>query len=137
MHRVTGKRAVCLLICLLLVVATGAIVLSADEPVVSNGYTITEPYEYPAIPGTDGWKGFTTHMQMIKACQVPEEILEKMTIEALLMTVMDFPLLGDAFLFDDIDAGYAALKRNCNALEVLLAREDVARVFEMYRVKQG
>lgn len=127
-------KVVCSLICLMLIMTSNSFALSNDEDVSTeqNQYTITESYEYPVVPGTDEWKSFTSHVQMIQACQVPENILKKMTTEALFQTVMDFPLLGDALLFDDSDAGYNALKTNCNALRELLEREDASTLFNNY-----
>lgn len=132
MKRHTMWSAVCLLVCLLVVATTDSFALSVDEDAIVDAYIITEPYEYPVVPGTDEWKTFTTHEQMIQACQIPESILKRMTTEALLLTVMDFPLLGDTLLFDNEDAGYKALKENCNALIEFLERDDAVTVFNNY-----
>ena len=55
------------------------------------------PYEYPIQPGTDEWKKFTTVAQMVEVCQIPEKKLKNMTTEALVETVLNYPLLLNSF----------------------------------------
>lgn len=66
-----------------------AIWYDADPPIVqvtsgqaasdSDAYmypvNASDSYEYPVKPGTDGWKAFTNHDEMLEACQIPESTL--------------------------------------------------------------
>lgn len=98
-------------------------------------YTVSEPYAYPTVPGSEEWKSFGSHTQMIEACQVPEDILENMTTAALLETVLNYPLLIDVFNFEDESLGYDTLRENCNVLQAFLEREDAKTVFESYDIE--
>ena len=64
---------------------------------LTESYTITEAYQYPIVPGTAEWASFKTRMEKVAACQIPESILKNMTTEALVETVMNYPLLVDIF----------------------------------------
>ena len=45
---------------------------------------ITEAYEYPVVPGMEEWKKLKSLPEMAEACQIPEDILDSMTTEALM-----------------------------------------------------
>lgn len=63
--------------------------------------TIAKPidtYNYPVTGGTPQWAAFTTHQQMLDACQIPVDTLAKMSTEGLIQTCLNFPLLGDLLL---------------------------------------
>ena len=37
--------------------------------------TASDAYDFPVKPGTKEWAAFTTHEEMVDACQIPESIL--------------------------------------------------------------
>ena len=104
----------------------------ADTAQVQNesAYTITEAYVYPVQPGTEAWASFESHQEMIDACEVPEETLRQMTTQALLESVLNYPLLGDVLAYDDSEAGFEAMVDSFRGLEEFLSREDAAEVLE-------
>ena len=57
---------------------------------------------YPIRPGTPEWEAFTSHEAMVRACQIPEGLLENLTTEKLIDAVLDYPLLGDMRLFNSL-----------------------------------
>ena len=67
-------------------VAAGETVLPESAP-----YSIDTPYSYPVVPGTEEWGERKNLYAKIKACQVPEAILDNRTTEALFQTVLDYP----------------------------------------------
>lgn len=67
-----------------------------------KGCVIPKPgdtYNYPVKAGTKEWAQFTSHAQMLAACQVPFDTLSKMSTEGVIQTCMDYPLFtSDLFL---------------------------------------
>lgn len=41
---------------------------------------------------------------------------------------LNYPLLGDMYAYNTIETGFAALRKQCNALDELLTREDIGEV---------
>ena len=85
-------------------------------------------YKYPIQPGTAEWENLTTTEQMISLSQVPENILETMDTDALVETVLDYPLLVNLFLFDTPQQGFNSVLNDSNALRELVAREDAREI---------
>ena len=51
-----------------------------------------DAYIYPINGGTPRWQAFTTHDEMLKACQIPEGILSTMSTSGLVETVLNYPI---------------------------------------------
>lgn len=56
-------------------------------------------YNYPVYPGTKKWTSFTTGQEMVDACQIPVKTLHKMSTQAVIQAIWEYPLLGDFFVF--------------------------------------
>lgn len=97
-----------------------------------SSYTISIPYSYPVTPYDEEWASFDSHVDMINACQIPEDILTNMTTEALLESILSYPLLGDMLLWDDVDDGYLSIATSFNGLAEFLQRPDAPEVLENY-----
>ncbi len=63
--------------------------------IIPNSYTDNEPYKYPITPGSDEWKQLKNHDEMIDNCQIPETKLKMLTTNALVETVLEYPLRLD------------------------------------------
>ena len=86
-----------------------------------------EIYEYPITPRKtpEKWKGFTSHGQMLDACQIPEDILDTMTTRQLLLTCVDYPLANDALAYADFNTDpFCPVIRRHNGLKELFKRPD-------------
>lgn len=83
-----------------------------------------DAYDYPVKPGTPAWQAFTTHEQMLSACQVPENILRTMSTRGLVETALAYPLFGDMRAYLDLQHGFDIVVANSNALAELLTRQD-------------
>lgn len=88
-------------------------------------YSDSTPYQYPIVPGTEAWKSFTTVDQMVEACQIPAIKLENMTTEALLETVLDYPLLLHYNAYDSIEESVKIIGASFNGFRELFSRTDV------------
>lgn len=82
--------------------------------------------EYPITEDSDEWGSLKTHDDMVAACNVPEELLEKMSTEELVDLMLDYPLLGDLRMYDNLNEGFYFLSQNSNVLAEILKREDGA-----------
>ena len=99
-----------------------------------------EIYEYPVTPRKtpDQWKEFTSHGQMLDACQIPEDILSEMTTRQLMLTCIDYPLANDALSYTNdlrVDSFGPVIRRH-NGLKELFKRpdfsEELAALYEYY-----
>lgn len=91
-------------------------------------YSIDEPYEFPITQYDDQWKEFETKAEALSVCQIPEEILNKMTTEALLETVLNYPFIIDYIAFNDYKDAADNMMRDFNGFSELLSREDLTEV---------
>src|SRR5512136_1234487 len=101
-----------------------AVLLSVGLLVYGGGMSASDAYDYPIKPGTDEWKAFGSHAEMLKACQIPEELLHRMSTAALVETVLNYPLLGDWWAYDTPEIGIKAVREQFNGLSELLSRKD-------------
>lgn len=87
-------------------------------------FTIDTPYEYPVHPGMEEWEALDDHAKKIELCQIPEEILEKMTTEALAESVLNYPLLIDMYVWESNSKGYEFVSETFNGMYELRQRSD-------------
>ncbi len=82
-------------------------------------------YEYPIKPNTNEWKSFKTTGEMYEATQIPEEILDEMSTEVLLNSVMNHPLIFSVlFCHENHQKGIEVFANNFNGMSELLERSD-------------
>jgi hypothetical protein len=119
----------CLFTVPLLVVVSGMLFLSAcSRP------DVIDAYDYPVKPGTEEWKSFFTHQEMIDACQIPEDVLTKMSTKGLVETVVNYPLLVDMSAHNFAQDGVDAVASYFNGLAELFSRKDAgAELLAKYR----
>ena len=94
----------------------------------ANNSEISDAYNYPVKPGTDAWRAFTTHEEMLKACQIPESTLRTMSTEGLVETVLNYPLYNDVLAYNSPQQGFDALSSEFNGIRELLNRKDAGTV---------
>jgi len=82
----------------------------------------SEPYSFPTKPGSDQWRGFTHHDQMVAACQLPVDVLQTLTTPALVLTCLQYPLLPDMFAFNTLPTGLSRVSDRFNGLQELVQR---------------
>lgn len=105
----------------------------SDEEYYPDDYT---GYIYPVRPGTPEWAALSDHEAMVRACEIPEDILSIMSTEALVQSVLAYPLISDMFAYDDWSQGLEIVASHFNGLENLGNRQDnascvVRRYFEL------
>lgn len=119
------KKVASLALALLLVLCT---LLCSAAATIEEQYPIDTPYVFPLKPGMPEWADLPSYRAMIDVCQIPEEILGKMTTEALVETVMNYPCAPAAYAFDTFEMGYQRAKKNFNGLRELEQRADARQV---------
>jgi hypothetical protein len=72
------------------------------------------------------WADFTTGQQMIDACQVPDGILESISVNGLIETCLDYPLLNNMFFYTSIQYGTEKQMENFNGFNELSVRSNAA-----------
>ncbi len=95
-------------------------------------YSITEAYQYPVVPGMEEWKKLNSLQEKAEACQIPEDILGDMTTEALIETVVNYPLFINVFAYDNKKTGLEHVKDYFNGLQELYERDDAIEKMEIY-----
>ncbi|MCL1937726.1 MAG: hypothetical protein FWF52_04940 [Candidatus Azobacteroides sp.] len=81
-------------------------------------------WDYPVKPGTEEWKSFNTHEEMLNACQIPENILQNMNTADLLEICLDYPLKGDIYAYSNLKNGIESISLQFNGFAELLLRKD-------------
>lgn len=87
-----------------------------------------QPYRYPVKRGSPAWDSLKTYAEKRAAAQIPPDVVRKLTTSALLESVLDYPLIGDVFVFNSLQTGIDKLSVNFAAFKELLARKDLPAV---------
>lgn len=114
------KRAFSLILALTLFISIGLANANDNDPNTS----VAGFYNFPVKSGTVEWKKFTTREEKIKATQIPDKTLKKLSTEALVETVLNYPLRADFLAFDTYEKGFNAVLSNFNGLAELVNRKD-------------
>lgn len=122
--------SVMLVMCLTLLTPMSVFADNLTNGSADSSSIITKPYEYPITPDSPQWESFTQTSQMIEACQVPEDIAANMTTEALLKTVLDYPLMVNVIVQNTPEIGYEFLLENNAAFRELVTRNDTMNVVD-------
>ncbi len=89
-------------------------------PIVTEG-----TYDYPVKPGTPEWEAFTSRDQMVAVSQIPEDILETISTDALLETLLHCPMVMDYIFYDELQKGFSHIATDINGFEELYIRDDL------------
>lgn len=123
-----GKRLASVLLAAAIMLGAAAPAM-AEEPEETAG-PFPAGYQYPTLPGTPEWDALKDNQEKIDACVVPQEILDNMTTEEVLETLLNYPLQGNISAFNSIQAGVEVVYHwySGEILETLLTRPDRADV---------
>jgi len=92
-----------------------------------SAQTISEPYIFPVRPGSNEWVALKTTEGRVKACQIPDSILQQMSTEALVKTCVDYPFFMDIFLYDNLLKGVKLVSTYFNGISELTKRQDAGK----------
>lgn len=88
--------------------------------------SVTGEDYYPVKPGTAEWRSFTTHQQMVEACQLSENVLKSLTTDELVRVCANYPLNMDAYAYSNVTIGMQAVTSRFNGYQELFKRPDNA-----------
>ena len=112
------KSFFAIVLCTLILSLQTSPAFAATEP--KNQYNIDVAYEYPITPEMESeWAKLTTLKDKLAVCQIPSEILEHMTTDALIETVANYPLTVNLYAYDTLELGYKMVKEEFNGLAEL------------------
>ncbi len=123
------KPALWLLILAVIAVAVTAVCFLTD-PKPQEEYTIQESYSYPVVPGTEEWSELSTLQEKIDACHVDPALMQSMTTEALIDTVLNYPLLLNILAYDSLEMGIGSVSNYFDGIDILAQRSDAIRCME-------
>jgi len=83
-----------------------------------------KPYDFPVKPGSEKWQSFKTVEDMYAVCQIPADVLDKLSTTALIQTCLDYPASAVMFIHNTPQQGFDEWARNFNGIAALLARPD-------------
>lgn len=100
----------------------------ADMAEKGNGRDITGPITYLAETDFDAWVAIPGILDRFAACDVPEETIERMTTEAIVESVLRFPLNYLVPVYNDPYDAVSMVYDNSSLHRALFKREDAVPV---------
>jgi hypothetical protein len=87
-----------------------------------------DSWNYPVYPGMPEWAQFKTGQEMVDACQVPEKRLKKMSTQAVIQAIWEYPLnFGIILLGGTYQGGFESAFLKNNAYKELIKRIDAGK----------
>ncbi|MGB8190914.1 MAG: hypothetical protein WCF67_03290 [Chitinophagaceae bacterium] len=92
------------------------------------------PYDFPVKPGSEKWQSFKSVDEMYAACQIPSDVLSKLTTAALIQTCLNYPASTILLLQNTPQMSFGEWKQHFNGITALLARKDApAKLLDHYK----
>lgn len=82
-----------------------------------------DSYNYPVLPGSKKWESFKSGEEMKKACQIPTKILKRMSTQAIVQALWEYPQLSEIIHRYQYQADFESTFLDNNAYLELLTRE--------------
>ncbi|NLJ39771.1 MAG: hypothetical protein GX432_13570 [Candidatus Atribacteria bacterium] len=96
---------------------------------------VPDAYDYPIKPGTPEWEKLTTSYEMDSVLQIPKDVLNSISTEGLIETVLNYPKFGDLYFLDNYQFSFDRLKEHFNGFQELLTRRDAGiKLFSRYKL---
>ena len=105
-----------------LVVAT--IVVPSGQAATPVSVQQSDAYDFPIKPVPEQWKAFKTKAEKLEACQIPDDVLNKMSTSGLVETVINYPFMQDMRAYNDLQVGFDNVVKGFNGLQALLGRNN-------------
>jgi hypothetical protein len=84
----------------------------------------TDSYNYPLYPGMSEWEQLETIEEMIAACQIPKDILQKMSTQAVLQAIWEYPFLLEILHRHQYQMDFEEIFLQNNAYQELTTRKN-------------
>ncbi|MBQ4232118.1 MAG: hypothetical protein II699_02470 [Lachnospiraceae bacterium] len=86
--------------------------------------------DYPVTPNDKSWANLKSHDEMVKACNIPSKLINKLSTRDLVKLLYDYPLLIDMYMYDNLDDGLKCIVSQSNIIGELYARDDFLDIIE-------
>jgi hypothetical protein len=87
-----------------------------------------DSYNYPVYPGMPEWEEFETVEEMIAACQIPENILNRMSTQAVIQAIWEYPFMLNVLHRYQYQADFDGTFSENNAYNTLTKRNDAGKL---------
>ena len=84
-------------------------------------------WDYPVKPGSEKWKSLKSHMEMVEICQIPEDIILKLSTKDLAKICLDYPLFCTMTAFNNMQRGFEQVSTEFNGFQELYQRKDLGK----------
>ena len=88
------------------------------------GQVSSTTWDYPVKPGSEKWKSLKSHMEMVEICQIPEDVILKLTAKDLAIICLDYPLFGTMTAFNNMQQGFEQVSTEFNGFKELYKNKD-------------
>ncbi|MCL2046288.1 MAG: hypothetical protein FWG88_07865 [Oscillospiraceae bacterium] len=121
-----------LFVFLIIIIIVGGIYSISILSTPKERYAITKPYDFESLK-FEGWRGLSRVDQEL-LFQVPADIVNEMTTDALLQTFLNYPFAIDLIVCNTYQLGYYGLCHSFEALAILSTRDDLPKaIIEKYK----
>ena len=100
---------------------------STTKEHTNDDYSIAEKFYTDTINDPD-WKSTISRVERGEKLQLPEEILNGLSTDALIEAVIDYPFFSDVYAFDNVQDGFDIMYDSFNGVRELAMRNDAASV---------
>lgn len=130
------KCLLCLTFGLVLLLAAGLAIVFFAVGSDNRPYP-GDRYEYPITPQKtpERWREMD-HGEAVLACEIPADVLPRLSTKQLLLTCFDYPHFGDCYFYFGDLIGFEVIKIHFNGLQELWEREDFSPVLAAYFEEQ-
>lgn len=111
-------------------ISINAFAIDSNQILTESKYSVDLDSIYDVVYSSE-WSDMV-RPDRIDACQIPNEILDKLSTTELIQAVLDFPFFIDIYAFDTISEGYSCVFSECKALQTLVRRNDKAETIIKY-----
>jgi len=80
-------------------------------------------WDYPIKPKSEEWKELKSYKAKVEVCQIPENILQNINTNDLIILCLQYPFLYNEFAFNDINDGVEKLFTDFNGIREFSKRE--------------
>jgi len=85
-----------------------------------------QSWNYSVTPGMEEWNQFQSNEEMVRACQIPEDLFFCLSTEELTELCLRYPLLTDIFAFNSLNDGLDRLFKDFNGIRELYKRSNIS-----------
>lgn len=92
-------------------------------------------WDYPVKPGSQEWAQLITQDMKVQACQIPVEILQKISSEDLVALCLSYPLFINTTVFPTFQKGMDDLRNDFNGINELFRRAESSKLLSAKYIK--